>query len=188
MELFARGKRGIIYRDGNLCIKEKNPESAVDTLANEAEFLKLLNTKGIGPKFISYADGKLSREFVEGEPLGKFLAAEGGRKKTISVLRQVLMQCREMDLLSINKTELTNPYKDVIVDGKGRAVMIDFERCKKTAKPQNVTQFLQYIARNASGLEMKKIPVDKNQLIEMGKGYKSLPSEKSFRRILSFHS
>lgn len=187
-ELFARGKRGIIYRDRNICIKEKNPESAVDTLENEAEFLKLLNKKNIGPKFISYADGQLRREFIDGEHLGKFLAAEKDRKKILSVFQQVLLQCREMDLLGINKTELTNPYKDIIVDEKNQAVLIDFERCKKTEKPKNVTQFLQYIAKNAPGLAEKKIIVDKKQLIELGRGYKSLPSEKSFRRILSFLS
>jgi predicted Ser/Thr protein kinase len=184
MELFARGKRGVIYRDGNICVKEKNPASAVDTLENEAEFLKILNKKNIGPKFISYENGRLRREFVDGKHLGKFLAAEDDPKKILSVLKQVLLQCHEMDLLGINKTELTNPYKDIIVDVKNHAVLIDFERCKKTAKPKNVTQFIQYISQNAPGLSKKEILVDKNEMIALGKEYKSSPSEKSFRRIL----
>jgi len=185
MELFARGKRGVVYRDGNICVKEKNPSSAVDTLENEAEFLKILNKKGIGPRFISYADGKLSREFVDGVHLGKFLAAESDKKKILSVLKQILLQCHEMDLLGVNKTELTNPYKDIIVDEKNHAVLIDFERCRKTAKPKNVTQFLQFIARKSSELGAKNILVDKDRLIILGKEYKSSPSEKSFRRILA---
>jgi len=185
MELFARGKRGVIYRDGNDCVKEKNPLSAVDTLENEAEFLKLLNKKNIGPRFISYENGRLRREFVDGEHMGKFLVAESDRKKILSVLRQVLMQCREMDLLGINKTELTNPYKDILVASDGKAVMIDFERCKRSEKPKNITQFLQYIAKKSPELAGKKILVDRNVLIALGKEYKSLPSEKNFRRILS---
>jgi predicted Ser/Thr protein kinase len=88
-----------------------------------------------------------------------------------------------MDILLINKTELTNPYKDIIIDENNFVVLIDFERCKKTEKPKNITQFLQYLIKKSSELEKKKILVDKNKLFLLGKDYKLNPSDKNFRRI-----
>ena len=184
MELFAKGKRGVVYRDGNVCVKEKNPSSAVDTLANEAKFLQLLNAHGIGPKFLKYEKGKLYREFVEGEQIGKFLENEPEKEKIVSVIKQVLEQCRKMDLLGVNKTELTNPYKDILVTPDNKAVMIDFERCRESKKPQNVTQFLQYIARNKPMLEKKGAYINREELIGLGRAYKEKMDENSFEGIL----
>jgi len=188
MEIYAKGKRGIVYKKGKVCIKEKNPNSAVDTLKNEAKYLKILNKKGIGPRFIKYEKKKLYRDFVEGIRIKEFLENEKSKKKIISVLKQVLEQCRSMDLLGINKTELTNPYKDILITNKNKAVMIDFERCKESKKPKNVTQFLQYIARNKPVLEEKGIKIDKKDLIKLGKEYKKKENKKSFDKIIRFIS
>ena len=137
MEIFAKGKRGIIYKKGDVCIKKKNPRSAVDTLLNEAHYLMQLNKEGIGPGFIKYKKGSLYREFVEGVRIEEFLE-QADKKKIIDVLKQVLEQCRKMDLLGVNKTELTNPYKDILITKKNKAVMIDFERCKESRNSQHL--------------------------------------------------
>jgi len=188
MEVYARGKRGVIYRDGAVCIKEKNPKSAVDTLGNETAYLELMNKKGIGPRFIKFEKGKLHRDFVEGIRISDFLEQEKDKQRIIGVLKQVLRQCREMDKLKINKKELTNPYKDIIITPDNTAVMIDFERCRKTAKPKNVTQFLQYINRNKRELGKKGINIDTGKIMELGKGYKEKSSEESFDKIINFFS
>lgn len=190
MQVYAKGKRGIIYKKGKVCIKVKNPDAAVDTLENEARHLRILNKKGIGPKFIKYEDykgRKLYREFIEGVKIKDFLEQEKDKRKIISVLKQVLKQCREMDLLGVDKKELTNPYKDILITKQDKAVMIDFERCRETKKPKNVTQFLQYIARNKEVLKNKGVRIDKKELIKLGKKYKS-QEEKSFDKIIRFIS
>jgi len=183
MELYAKGKRGIIYRKGKVCIKVKNPRSSADTLRNEAKYLQILNKKGIGPRFISYKNKKLCTEFIKGIIIKNFLEKEN-KKKILDVLRQVLEQCRQMDLLGINKKELTNPYKDILVTNNNKAVMIDFERCRQSKKPKNVTQFIQYIAKNKEVLGKKGIIIDKNDLVRLGKEYKEGFDEKSFKRII----
>lgn len=188
MEIYAKGKRGIIYREGNKCIKEHNPRAVVDTISNEARFLKILNKKGIGPIFIKYENKRLYRKFIEGIHIKEFLEQEKDKNKAISVLKQVLEQCRAMDLLGINKTELTNPYKDILITKTNKAVMIDFERCKEAKKPKNVTQFLQYIAKNKLTLEQKRIMIDKKALIKLGKEYKHNPDKKNFKKIIRFIS
>nr|MCK4929917.1 hypothetical protein [Nanoarchaeota archaeon] len=187
MQVYAKGKRGIIYKQGNICIKAKNPRSAVDTLKNEAKYLEILNKKGIGPKFIKYKDKKLYKRFIDGITIKDFLEQED-KKKIIKVLKQILKQCRKMDLLGINKEELTNPYKDILVTKKNKAIMIDFERCKQTKKPKNVTQFMQYIARNKEVLEGKELLIDKNELIRLGKKYKDNPDKENFKKIIRFIS
>jgi len=185
MEVFAQGKRGVVYREGNVCIKEKNPRSAVDTLANEAKYLQLLNKKGIGPRFIKYSGGRLYRDFVDGVRISDYFEQEAGKEKIISVVRQVLEQCRAMDLLGINKKELTNPYKDILVTADNKAVMIDFERCTGTKKPKNVTQFLQYLARNKEVLEKKALYINRAELIRLGKEYKEKGDEGNFKAIIT---
>jgi predicted Ser/Thr protein kinase len=185
MEIYAKGKRGVIYRQDNVCVKEKNPSSAVDTLKNEAEHLQVLNKKGIGPRFIKYSDGKLYREFVDGIRISDFFEQENDKEKIISVIKQVLEQCRAMDLLSINKKELTNPYKDIIITADNRAVMIDFERCTQTKKPKNVTQFLQYIIKNKPLLEKKRIYINREELIKLGRKYKEKGDEEKFQSIIT---
>ena len=190
MEIYAKGKRGIIYRQDNVCVKEKNPNSSVDTLKNEAEYLQVLNKEGIGPKFIKYSDSKLYREFVDGTRISDFFEQENDKNKIISVIKQVLEQCRQIDLLSINKKELNNPYKDIIITcndkGTAKAVMIDFERCTQTKKPKNVTQFLQYIIKNKPLLEKKAMIIDRKEFIRLGKEYKEKNDKESFNKIINF--
>ncbi|KYK26339.1 hypothetical protein AYK26_05085 [Euryarchaeota archaeon SM23-78] len=188
MEVYAKGKRGIIYKKGNVCIKVKNPRSTIDTLRNEAKFLQILNKKRIGPKFIKYENKKLYRAFIDGIKIKNFLEKEKDKKKIIKVLKQVLEQCRTMDLMGINKKELTNPYKDILVTKQNKAVMIDFERCRESKKPKNVTQFLQYIARNKEVLAQKGIEIDKKKLIKLGKEYKEKRDKQSFDKIIRFIS
>ncbi|MBN2458836.1 hypothetical protein JXB28_01000 [Candidatus Woesearchaeota archaeon] len=184
MEAYARGKRGVIYKHGKVCIKEKNPKSAVDTLGNETAYLEMMNKKGIGPKMIRYSGGKLYREFVEGIRIKDFFEQENDKRMIVSVIKQVLRQCREMDKLKINKKELTNPYKDIIITPDNTAVMIDFERCRRSSKPKNVTQFLQYISRNKKELEKKGIIIGKDAVMKLGKEYKEKSTDKNFDRII----
>ena len=87
MKIYAKGKRGIVYKKDKVCIKEKNPRSAVDTLRNEAKYLQILNKKAIGPKFIKYDNKRLYREFVEGITIKEFL--EQSDKKKIRITSRI---------------------------------------------------------------------------------------------------
>jgi release factor glutamine methyltransferase len=182
-QIFAKGKRGVIYIDGKYCIKEKNPDASKDSLANEADFLQKLNKQKIGPKFVSF-DGKLlKREFIKGVAIEEFIESANA-KDILKVINDVLAQCRAMDGMKINKTELTNPYKDIIVDKKNKAFLIDFERCKFSTKPQNVNQFIQYIFKKRKFLSQKNISVDEKKIMQLSSKYKKSLSEKDFESIL----
>lgn len=183
----ARGKRGITYTaklDGTtVLVKERNPKADVDTVENEAKMLQLLNKHGIGPSYIAYQNGALIREYIDGEEIEDWIP--GASKQAIKrVLLDALQQCRTMDLAGIDKLEMTHPQKHVLVI-KGRPVMIDFERSRRTARPKNVTQACQWIssARTGALLEPKGITIDRPAMLAHAKTYKKTYDEPSFERI-----
>ncbi len=176
----AQGKRGKIY------FFEKNNEKfirkmalkeskAMGNIENEARFNQLLNKHDIGPKFISYnkENNSLIREFIEGEFLGDYLISHL-EKEIISVLKKILLLMLELDSLKINKQEMTNPYKNIIVTNNGVPELIDFERCRFSQTPKNTTQFLQYLSSNPLKLilKKKKINFNRQETMRISKKYK----------------
>ena len=95
------------------------------------------------------------------------------------ILKQILKQCYELDKLKINKKELTNPYKHILIKNK-KSKMIDFERCYETDNPKNVTQFCEYLMR-------KKI-INRKNLTPLLKNYKKNKTKKNFEKILRFNT
>lgn len=175
----AKGKRGLTYtreQDGRtVLVKRKNPRSAVDTVANEARCTKIANTVDVGPKFLSYdaAKGELVRAYVAGEELRKWLPSAPG-EATRRMLLSVLDQCRRLDGLRLDKEEMTRPWKNIIVTPAGEPVMIDFERCRETTVPKNVTQFCQFLtgSRTSLVLKTKGMAIDKKTILGLAKEYK----------------
>lgn len=178
MEFLAKGKRGVVFVDRakQVVVKQANPRSqANNRLSIEAAFLQKVNRKGIGPRFVSFAEGKLAMRFVEGKRMGDWLAEEDTTKQQIKrVLLSVLDQCVVMDTLGINKQEMTHPYKHILIDTTGKPVMIDFERCRYTEKPKNVTQFVQYlVSRNVAPLlKNKGVVLNRKTLLGLAERYK----------------
>jgi predicted Ser/Thr protein kinase len=170
MELYAKGKRSLIYKENNLIIKKPHPNSkAINRMENEAHWLKILNKHNIGPRFLKLEKDSLYIEFIEGTPLVKY---ECKKKELINLLKDLLKQCYTMDELKVNKFEMHHPTKHALVR-KNKIILIDFERCKFTHTPKNVTQVCQFIARNYN------LP----ELLEKAKAYKQTYSKKAFEDI-----
>ena len=146
--------------------------------------MKKLNNYGIGPKFISIKDNELRMEYIDGQRVLEYFK-EASKSKILNIIKSVFKQLRFMDELNINKKEMTNPYKHIIVR-KDKPVMIDFERCVYSEKPQNVTQFCQFVIREKTILilDKKGIKIDKKRLLELAKGYKNKPNKANYTRIL----
>ncbi len=171
LERFAKGWRGIVYtgfyKGKKVAVKEGR------TVKNEWKWLKKLNRYGIGPKIIGF-DGRLVYEFVEGERFVDFIK-KNNRNKINKIIKVILRKMRKMDKLKINKEEMHNPVKHIFVGKKIK--MIDFERCRESEKPKNVTQFCQFL--------MRKRLVSK-RVIKVLKEYKKDYNEKNFKKILEF--
>lgn len=215
-EFLAKGKRGFTYtaevHGEKVLIKEHNPDSEIDTISNEAAMNKKLNGIDVGPKFIAFENNQLIREFVEGERIEDFFE-QCTSDEAKYVLKNVLEQCQRMDELGVNKFEMTHPYKHILVrrqktvDGKTApeteqhstqdsdsssplaVTMIDFERCKNTEKPKNVTQFCQYIGRIQPLLEKTGLLVSEEEIRELGKAYKQQGYDmKVFEKLVNIFS
>jgi len=171
LKKFSKGWRGVVYvgfyKGKKVGVKKGK------TVENEFKWLKKLNKYGIGPKVVGFDKG-LVYEFVEGESFLDFVEKEK-KEKVNKVILTVLRKMRKMDKLKVNKEEMHNPVKHIFV---GRSVkMIDFERCRKSERPKNVTQFCQFLMRKK--LVSKKV-------IKVLKDYKKSYSEKDFKRVLEF--
>jgi putative serine/threonine protein kinase len=184
---FAKGRRGIastaMLNGKKVLIKEFNPKSDVDTIAHEAAILQLVNKKGVGPVFIKLENGMLIREFIEGEEIVDWMrhAQKPAIKK---ILLDILEQCRKLDLLNINKLEMTHPHKHILVR-RAKAVFIDFDRARKTEKPKNVTQVLQWMTNKELTLLLteKNIALDREAMLSHAKSYKGNYGKLAYARI-----
>ncbi len=185
---FAEGNRGVIYtgswRGRKVAIKAKKADSAAKgTVANEAKWLKILNRKGIGPKLIFSSRGYFAYGFVEGQFIIDYVRG-CSREMAVAAIKNILEQCRTLDKLKVNKEEMLRPQRHVIVRD-GKPVMIDFERCRKTRKPKNVTQFCQFLAGGHCRelLASKKIIVSRERLLAAAKAYKNRQTNEKFRKV-----
>jgi len=172
MELFAKGKRSLIYKQENIIIKEERKDSqAVHRLQNEAEWLKILNKHKIGPKFLKIEQNKLFMEYIEGPTLETYLKTTN-KEKQKTIFKQLLNQAYILDTIQVNKLEMHRVTKNAIVK-KNKLILLDFERCKRTPSPKNITQACQFIN--------KYLPNTK--ILKKAKEYKQTYSKKSFQEL-----
>ncbi|MFT4311310.1 MAG: hypothetical protein ACMXX7_01650 [Candidatus Woesearchaeota archaeon] len=200
-EVFSKGKRGIIYTstidNKTYLIKQRNPKSkSPGTIQNEFEYNQKLNKIKIGPK-IYYYDKKqdfLIRDFVKGKKIEDWVKenkqTKDFKQNLIKILKQILLQCKKLDEIKINKQELTNPHKDILITNQNKPTIIDFERCRHTLKPKNVTQFMQYLTRPfmKKTLGLQDINLDKKQIIELSEKYKKNQTKENFTFLLKIIS
>jgi len=97
-------------------------------------------------------------------------------KNIKSICKKVFEQCFQLDLLHVNKQEMTRPYKHVIVKDK-RIALIDFERARKVEEAHNVTQFCQFVGNYVDKKHKKK-------WIVLARDYSNDMSKQRFQRML----
>ena len=185
------GKRGIIYKgiydNKNIALKIKNPSStAIARIFIEGENLKKINLHGIGPRHIKSDDKYLIYEYVEGVLFPQFVRFST-KNKIIEVIKNVFNQLYILDKDNIQKEEMTNPYKHIVVQKDLTPVLLDFERASKRIKPNNVNQFCQYIISSIMTIMLneKKIQIEKEKILVLAKKYKKDYSEVLLNEIMA---
>jgi len=186
---FARGHRGILYKaclkKKEVVIKTKKPESkAKGRIANETKWIKILNKYNIGPKLLFSGKGYFAYEFVKGDFILDFIK-KSNKEDIIKTIKNVFNQLYIMDKINMDKEEMHHPLKHIITDKN--PVLIDFERCRKTIKPKNVTQFCQFVTSSLTCplLKLKEIKINKDNIIMLAKKYKKDMSRKNLNQILN---
>jgi predicted Ser/Thr protein kinase len=186
---FAEGNRGIIYtgvlhgrKIAVKAVSEKSP--AKNSIENESSWLEKLNAHGIGPNLIGKGSNYFIYHFVKGDYILDYIA-KSSREKVVAVLKNVMLQCRTLDTLKVNKLEMGRPQKHILVSG-AKVAMLDFERCKSAESPKNVTQFCQFIGgmNLAKILKSKNITINRNKLLGAAAAYKKEQSSCNFGKII----
>ena len=93
-----------------------------------------------------------------------------------------------MDQLRVNKEELHHPHKHILIDQVDNPVMLDFERCYKTKKPHNVTQFVEFICRLQKELVKVGFSLNIESLRKLAKKYKGEIGEENLENIINLIS
>ena len=183
----AQGKRKIVYsgfyKRRKVAVKSVLQGKKSTSIQLEVRFLKILNKHKIGPALLHISDDFLIEEFVDGVFIKTYV--ESASKSQLKWLfKEVFKQCFVMDCLRINKDEMHHPIKHVLISGK-KVVMIDFERCRHTEDPKNVSQFCQYIVNLLPLLRRKGFALNSAEIIFHAKEYKFCICKKHFNNIIS---
>lgn len=180
-EIFAKGKRSNVYLlDSNKVVKKAKPGSE-GAIRDEISWLKKLNKHKIGPKLLSYTEDSVTMELIQGKRILEWIPA-ATKKDIIKMITKILEQCRLLDKLKISKEEMQNPYKHILISKK--PIMIDFERCHYTERPQNVTQFCQFLTSLKVSQMLKEKGINSDKAIEILKKYKKDYSDKNYKLLV----
>ena len=187
---YAKGKRGLVYsgryKGKTVAVKIKNPDSkAINRINNEAEFLKLANAKGIGPMLYENDEDYIIMQYIKGKEIMDYLK-KARKCKIRRVLKKTFEQMYILDRIHVNKDEMHHPTKHLIVTKCHKPVLLDFERARKTLKPQNVTQFCQFVTSTnvARILSKKGIRINKKKVIAAAKAYSKDKNKENLKQIL----
>jgi predicted Ser/Thr protein kinase len=130
--LFSRGKHGIIHtalmplhskgsaKMQKVALKQrrlhKNEQQQHASYVREGEWLKRMNSIGIGPQFFAADDLTLIYKWTEGEMVIPFLEAASTTAADVRwLIQELLRQCFLMDEAMINKQELTHPEMHLLI-------------------------------------------------------------------------
>lgn len=129
----CRSKHGDVY-----ACKIRRGDAQRSQLLDEARYLRLANSVGVGPRLYAYTRDVLVMELVRGTPIAEWWTRADVKSKKAFV-EDVLRQARALDSIGISHGELSRPGNHVLASDEGRAVILDFESAR-FGRPQNVTQ------------------------------------------------
>lgn len=171
IKYLARGKHSKVleglYKEKKIIIKIANEQH----IEKEIFFDNKLKGEFFINNIIFFGKNYFIREKASGLFINDFLLKKE-KNQIILILNKCLEISKRLDELKINKFEMTNPYKHILIDENNNIKMIDFERCIYSENPKNTRQFLNYIRKNKENLEKKQIYIDEKKLDSLGKKLK----------------
>lgn len=189
LKLFAKGHRGLIYtgsyKGKQVSIKKLRDDSkARKAIEREIEFLRGHSILDFIPEIILSGKDYFVYNFIDGITMPEFVR-QSTKQKIKAVIIRLLDYMHKLDRFGYSKQEMHNPYKHILLVGE-KPYLLDFERCRKSNKPKNVTQFCQYlISKNFSSLLAKKnLVFEKGTVISLCKDYKR--NKAAFKEIIKY--
>lgn len=129
----CRSRYGDIY-----ACKIRRGDAQRPNLLDEARYLRLANSVGVGPRLYAYTKDVLVMELVKGASVVKWwsVASPSSRR---AFVEDLLRQARALDSIGLTHGELSRPGDHILASENGDAVILDFESAR-LGRPQNVTQ------------------------------------------------
>ncbi|MCC6020345.1 MAG: serine/threonine protein kinase [Thermoproteaceae archaeon] len=172
----GKGTNSVVFKCrpavGNfvLACKLRRGDASRQTLAREAQLLKLANSVGVGPELYAYGRDVVACRYVDGAFIDEWWASAAAERKR-ALVEELLSQAFRLDAAGISHNELSRLERHVLVE-RDRPVIVDFESAT-LGGGSNVTQVASGLAR--LGL---KLPVP--ALRE----YKRCKCDEAFRKVL----
>lgn len=177
LEKIGEGWRAIVYKgffEGkDLSFKVAISDIHKHAIQKEGVLLKEVNKYKIGGILRLSGEDFIAYDYIEGRPLNEVLNPDNYNHLILQLLDQGFI----LDKLKIDKGEMHRPYSNVLVDKNLKIHLIDFERSKKTLKPQNVLNIVQFITRGQQKNET---------LLNILRKYKQDQTEKNFEEIKNY--
>jgi len=194
LPILGKGCVGIVAiahtKTSPVALKIRRVDADRKGMEHEAEMLKKANSIEVGPRLIGMSEDFLLMEFVEGLLLPKWamnLKGRGTRKRIRKVLREILEQCRKLDMAGLDHGELSRAPKHIIVDAEDKPHIVDFETASIMRRTSNVTSVCQYLffaSQLAKILQRKLGEIKSEAMMTALRDYKLGRTEGNFLRIL----
>jgi putative serine/threonine protein kinase len=144
----GKGCVGIVVKaksESKVCaLKIRRTDADRKTMDNEARFLKMANSAGVGPILEGHTKNLIAMQYVSGQSIIDWSGNNKATKSKIcTVATDVLEQCFSLDAAGLDHGELSRLARHVIISD--RPYIIDFESASTTRKTCNVTAAAQSI-------------------------------------------
>lgn len=128
-------------------------------------------------------------EYLDGEKIGKWvtsLKGKGSVKKVKEVIRKILEDCFNLDIIGLDHGELSSITKHVIIGKK--VTMIDFDSSSRDRRVSNVTSATQgiFIGSGISKSVSRLYQVPKiEEIVNVLRSYKQNKTRNNFESVLA---
>jgi len=191
LPVLGKGCVGIVvkayWRNGTVAMKIRRVDADRSMMHHEAEMLRKANSVQVGPQFLAASRDFLLMQFINGSLLPEWLKERRRKMRIRRVLSEILEQCWRLDYAHVDHGELSHAPKHVIVDGKEKPFIVDFETASVNRRPSNTTAICQFLFLN-SETACRIVELlgqrDKKAVIEALRQYKRKMSRENFEKVL----
>jgi putative serine/threonine protein kinase len=175
-----------ILRGKRVALKVLRADANRASLTEEARHLSVANMCNVGPKIISFNDSVIVMEYIDGKYLYKWLEDLHVAEELRYVVRELLSQCYKLDEAGLDHGELSDAKKHILIEGRGRPFILDFETASMKRNCRNVVSILSYLffKESIATLIGRYLCWDGSSLRGLIKEYKDAPSKIVYQEIM----
>lgn len=189
--ILGKGCVGIVtlacVKGRKVALKIRRVDADRAKMQREAQLLKKANSVRVGPKLLGVSRNFMLMRFVDGNLLPDWFQKKPNEARTRKIVHEILEQCFRLDEIGLDHGELSHAPKHVIIDGKDKPFIVDFETASLNRRPSNVTSMCQFLFLSSEvGTQATEIlgKVDREAILDALRRYKLDRSYENFQSVL----